>query len=319
MRRRNRVILATSITLFVFVNFLAAMHAWKFTHFTEGGTIPPDPRKQGWAGKMQAILIGVSHPKPVPVNRPAVPFTTVRLQSNKSIESWIIPADSPTGTIILFHGYKGEKSSMLDKATVFRSLGYQTMVVDFMGSGGSEGNQTTIGFYEAENVKTCFDYAAREMHHPVILFGTSMGAVAIMKSIHEHQLRPAAVILECPFGTMKQTVDRRFAMMGLPAFPLSSLLMFWGCALNGFNAFAHNPVDYARSMNLPVLLMYGEKDDRVSRAETDAIFAVLPGERVLRTFPEAGHDNYLKKYRHKWTMNVDHFLKGLKSGGQPQP
>lgn len=46
-----------------------------------------------------------------------------------------------------------KKSSMIDKADVFLDLGYNVFMVDFIGSGGSEGLQTTIGYKEAENVK----------------------------------------------------------------------------------------------------------------------------------------------------------------------
>jgi len=42
---------------------------------------------------------------------------------------------------------------MLDKASVFRSMGYSVMLVDFMGSGGSEGNQNTVGFMEVESCR----------------------------------------------------------------------------------------------------------------------------------------------------------------------
>ena len=75
-----------------------------------------------------------------------------------------------------------KKSSLLDKAEIFLNLGYNTFLVDFMGSGGSDGNQTTIGFYEAEEVKTAFNYLEACGEKNIILFGTSMGAAAIMKA-----------------------------------------------------------------------------------------------------------------------------------------
>ncbi len=47
---------------------------------------------------------------------------------------------------------------MLDKAEEFEKMNYKVLLVDFMGSGGSEGNQTTVGFKEADEVKTVFEY-----------------------------------------------------------------------------------------------------------------------------------------------------------------
>jgi alpha-beta hydrolase superfamily lysophospholipase len=197
---------------------------------------------------------------------------------------------------------------MLDKADIFLDLGYNTLLVDFMGSGGSEGNQTTIGFDEAEEVKTAFDYLKDKGEKNIVLFGTSMGAVAIMKAQKDYHLNANLVILECPFGTMLETVQARFSSMKVPSFPMANLLVFWGGVQNGFNAFKHNPVDYAKQITCPVLLLSGEKDDRVSLKEINGIFNNLAGKKKLTTYPLAGHENYLKKYKDEWTSDITTFI-----------
>ena len=123
---------------------------------------------------------------------------------------------------------------MLDKADAFLNAGYNVLLVDFIGAGGSEGVQTTIGYHEAVNVRTCFEYLRSAGEDNIILFGTSMGAVAILRSISDLGVRPEAIIIECPFGTMRQTVMARFTMMNLPSFPMADLLVFWGGLENGF-------------------------------------------------------------------------------------
>ncbi len=107
---------------------------------------------------------------------------------------------------------------------------------------------------------------------------------------------------------MQRTVENRFRIVGASAFPVSHLLLFWGGLQQGFNAYAHNPVAYARSISTPTLLLYGEQDDRVDREEIDEIFANLQGEKELRTYPLAGHENYLVKYREEWRRDVAAFL-----------
>ncbi|WP_282334724.1 alpha/beta hydrolase [Pinibacter soli] len=200
---------------------------------------------------------------------------------------------------------------MLDKAAIFDSLQYNTFLIDFMGSGGSEGNTTTIGFKEAEEVWTTYEYLKSKGIKDIYLFGTSMGAVAIMKAIKDYDLKPKAIIIECPFGTMYQTVSARFKNMNVPTFPIASLLVFWGGVQNNFWAFGHNPVDYAKSITCPTLLLYGEQDKNVSRQEIDAIFKNLAGEKILKTYKLSGHENYLTKYRTEWTKDVSGFLFAL--------
>lgn len=297
---------------FVLMNVIAGFHAYKFTHFSDSGVQKTgNPETLSMAAKLQALVFGVSNPRPENKSRPVKPYRQVILQSNKRIEGWYIPADSAKGTVLLCHGFSGYKASMLDKSDVFHELGYSTFLIDFMGSGGSEGNQTTIGFYEAQQVCSAFRYIKEQTQQPVILFGTSMGAAAIMKAVCDSSIQPDALILECPFGTMQETVEARFHHMHVPAFPMAALLVFWGGLENGFNAFSHNPADYAKHIKIPALLLYGEKDLNVSRSETDRIFANLAGYKQLKLYPKAGHENYLKKYKARWTQDVEGFLSSL--------
>jgi alpha-beta hydrolase superfamily lysophospholipase len=299
------------LIVFILMNGVAAFHAYKFTHFKTGAGKKKEAAEMNFGDKLSALFFGVDLPRPENKISPNVPYERVRINSNKQLDAWLIKVDKAKGTVIICHGYGGEKSSMLDKAYVFNQLGYNAMLVDFMGCGGSQGSQTTIGFQEAREVKDCLEWVQEKGMQNIILFGTSMGAAAIMKAMHDDTLKASGVILECPFGTMMETVKSRFRMIGVPAFPMAQLLMFWGGTMNGFNAFEHNPSDYAKTIGAPVLLIYGEKDLKVSAEETDRIYQNLPGRKKLLKLPLAGHENYLVKYRKKWTEAVHTFMDSL--------
>jgi alpha-beta hydrolase superfamily lysophospholipase len=294
---------------FVLMNVIACFHAYKFTHFADATVQKTgNPEKLSFGEKLKALLFGINNPRPENKTKPTKVFELVTLQSNKRMEGWYIPVDSAKGTVIICHGFSGNKASMLDKSDVFNELGYNTFLIDFMGSGGSEGNQTTIGYFEAQEVCSAFRYIKTKTQQPVILFGTSMGAAAIMKAMNDSSLLANALILECPFGSMLETVEARFHNMSVPSFPMANLLVFWGGFQNSFNAFSHNPEDYAGNIKIPTLLMYGEKDISVSRGETDRIFTNLAGKKALKLYKNAGHENYLKKYKEEWTTDVSGFL-----------
>lgn len=292
------------------MNIVAFFHAYKFTHFAEINTEKTaSPKKLSTFEKFETVLFGVNNPRPANKTFPAQKFETFKLQSNKKIECWKINTDNPQGTVILFHGYGSEKSSLLNKSDEFIKLGYNTLLVDFMGSGGSEGNQTTIGFKEAEEVKTAFDYIQKQGEKNIFLFGNSLGAVAVMKAINDYDLEAKGIILECPFGSMYQTTCARFSNMNMPSFPMAGLLVFWGGMQNGFWAFGHKPTEYAKNINTPTLLLYGEKDDKVSRSEVDEIYSNLKGNRILKTYADAGHEDYLSKNKEAWIKDISEFLK----------
>jgi pimeloyl-ACP methyl ester carboxylesterase len=271
--KRNKLIktlLWLVLTVFILINAIAFFHAYKFTHFDSSErSKTKDAAHLSFVQKMGVVIFGINNPRQQNKTTPKGQFETIRLKSNKEIECWFIRTEACKGTVILFHGYSGEKSSMLDKASIFQSLGYNTLLVDFMGAGGSEGNQTTIGFKESYEVKDCVDFLNKRGEKNIVLFGTSLGATAIMKAMHDHQLPVSSIIIECPFGTMLQTVENRFATMHIPSFPMAHLLVFWGGVQNGFNAFSHNPVDYAKKIKCPTLLFYGAKDEKVSPGETN--------------------------------------------------
>lgn len=306
---KKRPFLITVTVIFMVMNVIAAFHAYKFTHFaTDSRRKTTKEEAISFPEKCKILLFGIDLPRPENKVKPEVDYQTVILQSNKKLECWWLPTANAKGTVIVFHGYGSSKAGMLDKAYLFQQMGYNVLLPDFMGSGGSEGNQTTIGYKEAENVKTCYDHIQQKGEKNIVLFGTSMGAASILKSFHDYPLSPKSIIIECPFGSTYKTVQARFKMLHVPAFPMAALLTFWGGAENGFNAFGHNPTNYAKSVHCPTLLLYGEKDEKVSRAEIDEIYQNLQGPKQLQTLPEAGHDNYLKQYKDLWYETVKGLL-----------
>jgi alpha-beta hydrolase superfamily lysophospholipase len=308
-KKRLKRIIWTLTALFAVMNIVAIFHAYKFTHFARNEMAKTkDPTILSAKQKFMTLAFGINNPRPTNRNFPTRKYETINLKSNKTIECWYIPQEQSKGTVIIYHGFSGNKSSMLDKAEEFLNLNYNVLLVDFMGSGGSEGSQTTIGYFEAEQVRSSFEYVLNKGEPNIYLFGTSMGSVAIMKAINDFDLKPRGIILECPFGSMYKTVCARFRLMHAPAFPMAALLVFWGGLQNGFWAFGHNPTEYAKKISCPTLIIYGGQDKKVSSAEIDEIYANLKGTKQLKVYELAGHENLLNKYPADWRQDVKTFM-----------
>lgn len=278
------------------LNAIVYQHARAFTHFVATGQRPLVPEAMTAGDRMRTVLMGVTIPKPQNSHSPhdlALTFEThtIPLTATTGLETWYVPHPQPRGIVALFHSYAASKESLLLPARAFHHLGYATLLVDFRGSGGSSGTDTTLGVREADDVVAAVQYMERHWPlQPIVLFGVSMGSTAIMRAIAIHQVRPHAVILESPFDRLVQTTRHRFEAMSLPAFPAADLLLAWGSVQQDFNAFRHNPVEYASSVRCPTLLLYGARDPRVTEPETLAIFEALGGEKRLVRLPEAGHE-----------------------------
>jgi uncharacterized protein len=260
--------------------------------------------------KLEALVYGVEIYKPKVRAKPPH-YQVISLLTSDSIKlsAWLSKVPNAKGTVILFPGYASAKDALLANAKVFNQLGYHTLLVDFRGVGESEGIETTIGYREAEDVKTAFRYVETLKLNPKIyLFGNSMGAAAVLRALSEYNLPATAALVECPFGSMLAAVRARVRTMNLPPSPIAELLVFWGGWQNNYWAFGHQPSEYAKKVKVPTLLLYGNADERVTPAETQAIFANLAGEKKLKTFDDLGHEHFLSKFPQEWTTEVKNFL-----------
>ncbi|GAB3636221.1 hypothetical protein GCM10027422_18110 [Hymenobacter arcticus] len=293
------------------LNAVVALHAWRFTHFSaDAGPRTRHPEKLRASEKIKLILTGLQNPKPVNTGLPDFPYENAALRSpNGRLAAWYGPLPSARGTVIVCHGYTSDKSRLLPEAGYFRQLGYAVLLLDFSGNGASEGYQTTIGYREAADVVAAYAWVqARQPGGPIVLYGVSMGAVAILRAESELGLRPTANVVECPYGSMLQTARNRFVSMHLPAFPLANLLVLWGSVENGYWAFGLNAGEYARHVTTPTLLLWGTADPRVTRAETDTIFSHLAGPKERVDFAGSGHEPYWHKHPEAWQKAVAGFL-----------
>ncbi len=297
-----------SIIIILLVNIIAFNHAWHFTHFTDEHTPRIKYERVGIADKIKYGFLGIPNPRPTTGVLPEVAYQTININSNVKLTAWMIEADSPKGTVLMFHGYKGEKSKLLKRAALIRKMGYNTMLVDQMGAGESEGNQVTIGYLEAQNVRDCYNYLVNKKTENIIIYGISMGAAAAMKAIQDYNIKPDKLIIEAPFGSLYKAVTNRFDLVKAPYFPMAQLVVFWGGMQYGFWGFGHQPTEYAKSIHCPTLIMYGAKDKRVMQSEIDAIANNIPGNKQVAIYPRSGHVNFLKEHLVDWTNDVATFL-----------
>jgi uncharacterized protein len=311
-------ILWTAVILFALLNIMAAFHAWKFTHFYEDGeVIKTPPEKWGFFDKTSAIVFGIRYPKSKNNGTPPHPFETIHLKTatGLDIEGWYIPAAADSnkaaakGTVLLFHGHSGKKSSSLSEADYFHELGYHTLLIDFRAHGNSQGNTCTIGKREAEEVKLAYDHISNKGEKNIILWGISMGAATITAAMDQYKITPSKIILEMPFGTLLHAVKGRVRMMGLPQQPIAGLLAFWGGTEQGFWAFGYQPAEYVKQINCPVLLQWGANDPRVTRSETESLYQnIAAKEKKWVIYENSAHQSLCTNEPDKWKAAVKGFL-----------
>jgi alpha-beta hydrolase superfamily lysophospholipase len=305
------VILSAAILL----NIMAYKHAQAMLNYVPQGERTTSPEILSFLQKVKILFTGVRIPKPRNTVTPASANLSFevhhfRTRDEIQLEAWYIPYNQSDCTVLMFHGYAAAKSTLIPEARAFHTLGYATFLLDFRGNGGSSGSRTSIGYHEADDVAQSFEYVRNiSPNHARVLYGQSMGSAAILRAISVHQLQPDAIIIESVFDKMLSTVKNRFAAMRFPSFPSAHLLVFWGGLQCGFFGFRHDPVEYARAVQCPVLMLHGEHDPRVTIKESQSVFDNLRGQKHYELFKGVGHESCYRDQPEKWKQIVSQFLK----------
>lgn len=298
--RWRRRLLFFGIFLLISINVSTYLAAYALTHVREPGQ---------W---------GIGLPKPTHIRTPeerGLSYATHRLPIDSSswLEVWHIPADgaSSKGTVVLFPGNRSTKDrQLLGPAQSFFQLGYDSLLVDYQGVGGSSGYTTTVGMREAEDVVVAVEaLPSLKLPPPVIVYGVSMGSAAILNAIATQNLQPEAVIIELPFARFIDAVRSRLRHHHIPPFPLAELLVFWGGVQHGINGFSHNPVDYAQAVQCPILIMQGQHDPWTTVEQVKTLFQQISAPKQLIISPEGGHHQLIGVDRTLWENSLGQFLR----------
>ncbi len=314
MRLSVKIVLLVLAGGFFGLNAMAYMHARAMTHFSDEGTRTKSPERLSIIETARVIALGVNVPRPRNTKTPedyGLPFVTHRFSTSHgpTLEAWYIPAATRNPLVLLFHGYAASKSSVLPSAATLRGLGYPTLVVDFYGSGGSSGTDTSLGYQEALDVAASHNFAQRRWpDRQIVLYGFSMGAAAVLRAVAVEQISPAAIILEAPFDDLLATAKSRFRSMGLPSTPFAQILLFWGGLQWGFNPFNHNPTAYARSVRCPTLILHGGADPRVSSEDARRLFESFGTHGRFVSYPGVSHTLIVSAKPKAWLADVKSFM-----------
>ncbi len=296
----------------VLINVSAAIYAYHLTHFYNDPSLQGSHPTSNIFRKTWKLFTGPKFPKSAIRETPAFMYDTVRLTraNGQLIDAWYAEPDSGArGTVLMFHGVSTNKSYMVREAASFRLMGYRVLLVDYRAHGNSEGQTTTLGRKETEEVQLAFNYIKAKGEKTIFLWGVSMGAVVVARSVAEDGLQPAGIIMELPFASLQSHLKARARVLGFPQQPFAFLVTGWISIERGFNGYQHSTVSYAHKINCPVLVQYGARDNYVLKTEIEEIYKAIPGTRKqLAGYEEAGHESLLMSEPERWKKTVSAFL-----------
>jgi len=301
------------LVIFILVNAVCIWQAFTFTHFSQQ-KISKQTHSSAFEKKFDRIF-GKQHPRQLVVDSLTVPHQTLFIKSDTlKLAAWYLQHNTDSavkGTVVMFHGYGSSRSEVIPEATAFYKMQYNVFMIDFRGHGLSNGDVCSMGYREADDVRSAYYYIKNKGEKNIILWGSSMGAASVTKAMHDDSnIRPSKIILEKSYGVMTDAAEGLVRnSLHEPPEPLGTILTFWGSTEQGIWMFKVKPENYVKNITCPALVQWGDHDENVSRNETETIYKNLGSlKKQLVVFPNGRHENLLLKNPTLWNKSVSNFL-----------
>lgn len=209
--------------------------------------------------------------------------------SGESIHGWFVPGTEGQGAILLLHGVRADRRTMVNRAKFLHVAGYAVLLIDFQASGESPGKAITFGYREADDVKASLRYLHQRLPgERVGIIGTSMGGAATI--LAEPDVDADAVVLEQVYPTIRQATEDRLAVHLGPMGPwLAPVLLATLHPHLGIYPDQLRPIDHIGHLTMPKLLIVGDRDRDTTIAESYAMFQAAKGPKALWVVHGARH------------------------------
>ena len=191
------------------------------------------------------------------------------------------------GTLIYLHGIADNRASGVGVLERFQKRGFDVIAYDSRAHGQSGGDACSYGVFEKQDLHRVLDTAAPG--HIVLLGGSLGAAIALQEAAGDS--RVSTVIAADCFSDLRTVATER-----APSFFTSGAIekAFSIAQQKGhFQIDAASPLEAARSIKIPVLLIHGEADHDTPPDHSRRLFAALSGPKRLILVPGAAHGRSL--------------------------
>lgn len=212
-------------------------------------------------------------------------------KSGATISGWLLAGETNRGVIVLQHGIRADKSTLVERAKFLSRAGYAVLLFDFQAHGESPGHVITLGFLESRDSQAAVEFAKSKFPgKPIAVIGVSLGAAAA--ALANPPLDVQALVLEMMFPTVEQAtkdrIEMRLGSLGRCLSPLLTTQIPFraGCRVEDLS-----PIKSVAKITVPKLFLAGTADRETKFAEAQAIFTNAAEPKVFMAFEGARHQD----------------------------
>jgi pimeloyl-ACP methyl ester carboxylesterase len=200
------------------------------------------------------------------------------------LEVWRIkPEGRSRAIVVLAHGWSRNRDRMVSRARVFGKMGFTTVIHSARDHGGSTRNRFMNAFRFAEDIEAVLKW----INEPVLLYGHSLGAAGAIIVASRNPGRIKLLFLEGCYARTKEALRKLYSnynrFLGALFAPT---VVLWLDIFNKFRMDKINPIRLAPKIDIPVLIIHGEKDQN---------FPLDNAWRLRDSFPAARAEFFVAK------------------------
>jgi dipeptidyl aminopeptidase/acylaminoacyl peptidase len=226
---------------------------------------------------------------------------TLTTEDNVKLAAWYTPPQN--GAVILVaHGYGDRRSE--EYFLLFAQKGYGVLAWDFRAHGESEGDFSSLGYYEVRDAKAALDFALAQpgVEH-IGAWGGSMGAVTMIRATAQYP-QIEALVADSPFATLEDEMNLRIT---LPT--MRPLIRFFAERATGVSFDTVRPVDEIGKISpRPVFLIHGMDDTMVPLNSAQRLYDAAGEPRQLWQEDDAQHLGMFISHKETYTQKVVGFF-----------
>ena len=214
--------------------------------------------------------------------------------SGANLRGWFVSGRPGGGAVVLLHGIKANRMSMVRRARLLHENGFSVLLFDFQAHGESGGSRITLGHLEALDARAAVEFVRRRLRDERVgAIGTSLGGAAAL--LGPGPLPVDALVLEAVYPDIERALADRLRLVlgpgvGRVAVPaLVPVFELFAPLVIGVRPSQLRPIDHIAEVTAPVFVIAGANDRRTTLAETRELFARARESKYLWAVEGADH------------------------------
>jgi len=210
-------------------------------------------------------------------------------ESGATIHGWFIRGEKGAGAILLMHGVRSNRLSLLERARFLSRAGYSVLCIDLQAHGESSGDRITFGYLESRDAQAAVKFLRTQApDERIAVIGISLGGAAAL--LASPRLEVDAIVLEMVYPTIEEAVSNRLTMrLGRWASLLTPLFMWQIKPRLGVGPEALRPIDRVGEISAPKFFIAGSADQHTTVAESRRMYELAREPKELWIVDGAEH------------------------------